>query len=247
MRSIKRRSTRRVPAFTLIELLVVVAIIGIMMSLASTVLRDPGTGRTLDSGVDLMANMIEEARATALGNDTYTRLVIVDDPADTTINSRHLRYMVVQMLKRNLKENGSYDGSDVSVQGKWVSTSAGAMLPAGVYFSPTFSKSLSWAGGSPNKIGSSRVLVGKKNRTRAFYFEFDEKGHFVAPGSDPSNPSQPQRIVLVTAHRGVGKGAVDGLVPLQRDKKRRPIGVKGLVLWPSGYTTPLRTRTQIFE
>ena len=123
-------------AFTLIELLVVMTIIGIMMTLASTVLRNPGTGRTLDSGVDLLASMIEEARATAQGNDTYTRLVIVNDPSDTSENSRHLRYMVVQMLKRNSKENGSYDASDVSIQGQWVSTSAGAMLPAGVYFSP---------------------------------------------------------------------------------------------------------------
>ena len=83
----KSSRTGKTSAFTLIELLVVVTIIGIMMSLASTVLRDPGTGRTLDSGVDLMTSMIEEARATAQGNDTYTRLVIVNDPADNGANS----------------------------------------------------------------------------------------------------------------------------------------------------------------
>ncbi len=243
----KRQRAGRASAFTLIELLVVVTIVGIMMSLASTVLRNPGTGRTLDSGLDLIASMIEEARATAQGNDTYTRLVIVNDPSDQSVNSRHLRYMVVQMLKRNQKENGSYDGNDVSIQGKWISTSAGAMLPAGVYFSPTFSKPLSWADGSTNRIGTGLAPIGKKSKTRVLYFEFDEKGHFIAPGADPANPTQPQRIVLVNARRGSGKGSVDGLLPLQQDKRHRPIGVKGIVLWPTGYTTPLRTRTQIFE
>ena len=243
----KKQYAGSTSAFTLIELLVVMTIIGIMMTLASTVLRNPGTGRTLDSGVDLLASMIEEARATAQGNDTYTRLVIVNDPSDTGENSRHLRYMVVQMLKRNLKENGTYDGSDVSIQGQWISTSAGAMLPAGVYFSPTFSKSLSWAKGSTNKIGSGLSPIGRKKKTRVYYFEFDEKGHFVAPGADPSSPSQPQRIILVNAIRGTGRGSTDGLVPLQQDKQHRPIGVKGLVIWPAGYTTPLRTRSQMFE
>ncbi len=243
----KRQYAGRTTAFTLIELLVVMTIIAIMMSLAATVLRDPGTGRTLDSGVDLVASMIEEARATAQGNDTYTRLVIVNDPSDTGANSRHLRYMVVQMLKRDLKENGTYDASNVSIQGKWVSTSAGAMLPAGVYFSPSYSKSLSWAEGSTNRIGSALSPIGKKRKTRVYYFEFDEKGRFVAPGADPSSPPQPQRIILVHARRGIGAGAVDGLVPLQQDKQHRPIGVKGLVVWPTGYTTLLRTRSQMFE
>ncbi len=243
----KSTRTGRALAFTLIELLVVITIIGIMMTLASTVLRNPGTGRTLDSGVDLITNMIEEARATAQGNDTYTRLVIVSDPSDTSKDSRHLRFMVVQMLKRNLKENGTYDASDVTIQGKWVSTSAGALLPPGVYFSPTFSTSLSWAKGGSNRIGTGLSPIGRKKKARVYYFEFDEKGHFVAPSSGPGAPGQPQRIVLVNARRGSGPGSTDGLVPLQQDKMHRPIGAKGLVLWPNGYTTPLRTRSQMFD
>ena len=139
----KKFSPRSSAAFTLVELLVVVTIIGIMMSLASTVLRDPGRGRTLDSALDLITNMIQEARATAQGNDTYARLVIADDPKDTAPNSRHLRYMVVQRLKRTSMENGSYDASGVDTSnGTWVSTSAGSLLPSGIYFSPTYSRTL---------------------------------------------------------------------------------------------------------
>ncbi len=243
----KNKRYGKVTAFTLIELLVVITIIGIMMSLASTVLRDPGTGRTLDSGVDLLNSMIEEARATAQGNDTYTRVVIVDDPKDLSKDSRHLRYVVVQMLQSDQKRGGMYDATDMAIRGKWVSTSAGALLPPGVYFSPTFSKSLSRSTGSTNRIGSGSVNVGKNKKTRAYCFEFDEKGHFVPPGTNPASPAQPQRIVLINARRGTGRTAKDGLVPLQEDKLHRPVGVKGLVLWPNGYTTPLRTRTQIFE
>lgn len=243
----KKRENGDVAAFTLIELLVVVTIIGIMMTLASTVLRDPGTGRTLDSGIDLVNSMIEEARATAQGNDTYTRVVIVDDQKDISSDSPHLRYMVVQMLQSDQRKGGNYDGTDVTMRGRWVSTSAGALLPPGVYFSPHFSKSLSWAEGASNRIGSGSVTIGKNRKARAYCFEFDEKGHYVPPGTSPTSPASPQRIVLINARRGTGNEAHDGLVPLQRDKGHRPVGAKGLVLWPSGYTTPLRTRSQIYE
>lgn len=242
--NMKKTGSGKVAAFTLIELLVVVVIIGIMMTLASTVLRDPGTGRTLDSGLDLVNSMIEEARATAQGNDTYTRVVIVDDPKDISKDSLHLRYMVVQMLQRDQKKGGTYDATDVTMNGRWVSTSAGALLPPGVYFSPTHSRSLKWA--SSKSIGSGTVVIGKNKRARVYSFEFDEKGRFVPPGTSPTSPSSPQRIVLINARRGTGKGAQDGLVPLQQDKEHRPVGAKGLVLWPSGYTTPLRTHSQIY-
>ncbi len=246
--NMKKSRPGKVTAFTLIELLVVVTIIGIMMTLASTVLRDPGTGRTLDSGIDLVNSMIEEARATAQGNDTYTRVVIVKDPKDLGNDSLHLRYMVVQMLQSEQKQRGSYDAADVTMRGRWISTSAGALLPPGVYFSPTFSTSLPWAEGASNRIGEGSVTIGKNKRARAYYFEFDEKGHFVPPGTSPTSPASPQKIVLINARRGTARGARDdGLVPLQQDKAHRPVGAKGLVLWPSGYTTPLRTRAQIFK
>ncbi len=244
---LKHVSTRGPKAFTLVELLVVVTIIGIMMSLTATVLRDPGSGRTIDSGIDMLTNMVQEARATAQGNDTYTRLVIVDDPRDTSQDTRHLRYMVVQMLRRNTKDAGSYDGSSVATQGEWVSTSAGALLPAGVFFSPTYSRPLSWAEGSGGRIGTAVTRIGRSKKARVFYFEFDEKGRFVAPGASPASPSAPQRVVLVNARAGNSRNSVDGIIPLQTDAQHRPTGVRGIVIWPTGYTSQLRTREQIFH
>ncbi len=244
----KKSSHKGPVAFTLVELLVVVAIIGIMMSLTATVLRDPGTGRTLDSGIDLVTSMIQEARATAQGNDTYARLVIADDPKDTARDSRHLRYMVVQRLKRNAKENGTYDASAVDTSpGTWISTSAGNLLPVGVYFSPTYSRTLGWAENAGTKVAATTTRLSSKARSRVYYFEFDEKGRFVSPGAGPASPSQPQRIVLIHARRGTGRNSIDGLVPLQLDSHRRPVGAKGIVVWPSGYTTPMRTQEQVFQ
>lgn len=234
--------TRR--AFTLVELLVVMAIIAIMLTLGSTVLRDSGTGRTLDSGVALVTQLIREARATAMGNDTYTRVVIATDPNDTGKDSRHLRYLVVQKLNRSEK---NYDGTSTSTSGDWVSTSSGVLLPPGVYFSPYYSHALKWADGSGDRIGTDTARLTRNTNSKVYYFEFDEKGRYVAPTAGPTSPSQPHRIVLINARMGKGRDSHDGLIPQQLDQRRRPVGVKGLVVWPAGNTSPLRTRDQIFE
>lgn len=233
--------------FTLVELMVVMTIIGIMLTLATTVLRDSGTTRSLDSGVDILQNLVQEARVTAQGNDTYTRLVIANDPKDTSPNSRHLRYMVVQIFRKNAGQASNYDGTSVTMNGEWVSTSAGIMLPAGIYFSPSYSRTLSWANGSGNKINTGSAALSRDRSSRIYYFEFDEKGRFVSPSASPNNPSQPQRLVLINARPGTGRDAKDGLVPLQMDAARHPLSAKGIVIWPAGNTSLLRTREQIFH
>lgn len=233
--------------FTLIELMVVMTIIGVMLTLAASVLRDSGTSRSLDSGVDMLQNLVQEARTTAQGNDTYARLVIASDPKDTGKDSRHLRYMVVQLYRKNADQAGTYDGTSATTKGEWVSTSSGVMLPPGVYFSPTYSNALSWAEGSGNRIGSGRARLSRDKTTNILYFEFDERGRFVSPGASPNSPSQPHRLVLIHGRPGSGRDAHDGIIPMQQDANRRPLGAKGIVLWPGGNTSLLRTREQIFH
>lgn len=237
------QSIRR--GFTLVELLVVIAIIAIMMAMAASVLRDPGSGRTLDSGVDMLTNMIAEARATAQGNDTYARLVIASDPSDTSQNSRHLRYAVVQIFRKS-ESSGTSDS--VEMKGEWVSTSAGALLPPGIYFSPTYSRALNWADGAADRLGTTTTNLSRNKRCKVYYFEFDEKGRYVSPGSSVSAPSKPHRIVLINARRAAhGRDVHDGIIALQLDSKRLPMSAKGLVIWPNGYTTAMRTHEQIFS
>lgn len=233
--------------FTMVELLVVMALIGILMTMSAGVLRDAGKGRGLDSGVDMLESMVQEARATAQGNDTCTRLVIAVDPADKSKESRHLRFMTI-MMKELKDTKGSYDGTDVRRAGTWKSVSAGTMLPPDVYFTPHFSKPLAWAEGNGNTmLGNDSVRLSNKGYTKVFYIEFDEKGRFVQPNADPLNPTSPQRLVLINARRGDGRGSHDGIIPRDTDSKKNPAGAKGIVVWPSGDTSLLRTQEQVFE
>lgn len=232
----------------MVELLVVIAIIGILMTMSASVLRDAGKGRGVDSGVDMVESLIQEARATAQGNDTYARVVIANDPSDTAADSRHLRFMTVQMFKPKDSKNGNYDGSDVEREGRWTSTSAGMLLPPGVYFSPTYSTPLEWAeGNGSTMIGEGSERLTGKGYTRIYYLEFDEKGRFVSPSADPLNPTRPQRIVLFNARRSNDRKAADGIAPIETDEQKRPVGAKGVVVWPSGDTSLLRTTEQVFE
>ena len=238
----KKNSVQRHKGFTMVELLVVIAIMGILMTMAAGVLRDGGKGRGMDSGVDMLENLVREARATAQGNDTYTRLIIVSDPRNSSSDSRHLRFMAVQMLS---KEDAQYDGSDVRKEGRWVSTSSGMMLPPGVFFSPHYSKPLEWAeGAAGTMLGQTNARISNKGTSRVYYVEFDEKGRFVAPTADPLTPTRPQRLVLISGRMGSGRNSHDGIIPGELDSQKRPVGAKGIVLWPNGDTSLLRTTDQ---
>lgn len=236
--------------FTLVELLVVIAILGVVMTMAAGVLRDAGKGRGIESGVELLESMIMEARATAQGNDTYTRLVIVADPKDESADTIHLRYMLVQ---RYVKGDGKsrFDGTDVAEAGKWKSTSSGVLLPPGVYFCPTYSKPLPREDGATGSmIGQAVTSIARRGKVLIYYVEFDEKGRFVAPMADPLNLTCPQRLVLINGRPGRGRNAVDGIVPrdtVREGRTVRPTGARGICLWPSGDVSLLRTEEQVFQ
>lgn len=246
MKSFRQRVAR---GFTLVELLVVIAIIGVMLSLAANVLQNPGKDKNVVSGVQILQGMIQEARATAIGNDTYARVVIACDEEDSSKGSIHLRYVTVQKYKRDANENCSYDGTDTARRGEWVSTSSGTFLPNGVYFSPTYSSELMWmpgATGTSLQKDSEARLSGHGMAT-VYYIEFDEKGRFVTPDTRPGELTCARRLVVIAGTRSDRNGNVDGIVPSKVDSEGRPTEARGLVLWPSGNTSIMKTTEQVYD
>ncbi len=246
MKSFRKSAAR---GFTLIELLVVIAIIGVMLSLAANVLQDPGKGRNVTSGVQILQNMIQEARATAIGNDTCARVIIACDEKDSSKDSIHLRYVTVQIYQRDENENSKYDGTDVVRRGEWVSTSSGTFLPGGVYFSPTYSRELQWmdnARDTPLEQDPEARISGHGMAT-VYYIEFDEKGRFVTPDTKPGEPSRARRLVVIAGTRSERNGNIDGIMPSKLDKDGNPAEARGIVLWPSGNISVMKTIEQVYD
>ncbi len=235
--------------FTLVELLVVIAIIGILMSLGANVLQDPGRSKNVTAGVQVLQNMIQEARATAIGNDTCARVVIACDEADDSPDSFHLRYLTVQVYKRDENENKEYDGTDTERVGEWKSTSGGTFLPADVFFSPMYSTQLQWEGGSDVPLEQTKTRLAGYGEADVYYIEFDEKGRFVTPDTKPGEPARARRLVLICGYRDNGSGSVDGVLPSETDPENgnRPKEIGGIVLWPSGNISPMKTAEQVYD
>ncbi len=230
------------------ELLVVIAIIGIMLSLAANVLQNPGKDKNVVSGVQILQGMIQEARATAIGNDTYARVVIACDEDNSGKDSIHLRYVTVQKYKRDPKENLTYDGTDTVRRGEWESTSSGTFFPNGVYFSPTYSSELMWMPGATGTVlQKDTARLSGHGQATVYYIEFDEKGRFVTPDTRPGESSCARRLVVIAGTRSDRNGNVDGIVPSSVDSEGRPAEARGLVLWPSGNTSVMKTTEQIYD
>lgn len=246
MKSFRKSEAR---GFTLVELLVVIAIIGIMLSLAANVLQNPGKDKNVTSGVQILQGMIQEARATAIGNDTHARVIIACDENDSSRDSIHLRYVTVQKFKRDAAENLKYDGSDVVRRGEWESTSSGAFLPNGVYFSPTYSRELMWMKGARDTLldQDTEARISGHGVANVYYIEFDEKGRFVTPDTRPGEPCCARRLVVIAGTRSDRNGNVDGIVPSRFDSEGRPAEARGLVLWPNGSTSVMKTEEQVYD
>lgn len=253
----KNNISRTPKGFTLIEVLVVITIMVVLMTMAGSVLNNMGKGKSIQAGVEQLDSFIREAQATAIGNDTLTRVVFINDEANNSRDSKHLRMIGVMRLRQDERElrsgkngsqkGGGYDGTVSRAKGVWVSTSRLQELPANVYFSPKYSTPLEWSddadGGS--MLGNDLMSFAGLGSKNVYYMEFDEKGRFVAPMASPENGTAPQRVVLIEGKRSTSSRAENGIEPKSLDEAGRPNGARGLVLWPNGNVSRLRTLDQI--
>ena len=117
--------------FSLVELLAVMAIIAILLSLASVGISRIGKGQGVTAGLAIGEGMLAQARTLAMNQNAPARLIIHGDlnDADPIQRERYRRMMMV--VYQTTDEEGR-------VIPEWKRAGSPTFLPQGVYYSPEF-------------------------------------------------------------------------------------------------------------
>jgi prepilin-type N-terminal cleavage/methylation domain-containing protein len=158
--------------FSLVELLTVIAIISILMTVASVGLGNLTGGKGVATAVSTSEAVFEEARSLAVGKRTNAAvLVSVQDPSNP---DTYLRRIVVAYKEIDPVTNVQ-DGS-------WTLASRGATLPDKVFYSTDLSMRdhKSGSGGLP----TITLSTGKREYTGEYViYEFNAEGICTTPGA----------------------------------------------------------------
>jgi prepilin-type N-terminal cleavage/methylation domain-containing protein len=87
MQKQKNRISSRTVAFSLVELLVVMAIIGILLAVAAPLIPSLLRGNQVDSGINTLSGILEEARETATSGNTYVWVAFTDAPLNSPVGT----------------------------------------------------------------------------------------------------------------------------------------------------------------
>jgi prepilin-type N-terminal cleavage/methylation domain-containing protein len=220
-----RQSLRRGGGFTLIELLTVMAIISILLTVASVGISGISKGTALASALTTSEALFSEARSTAIGAGTRARLVIHNDLDDKESPERYLRYLAIAVEEKD--EDGN--GTDT-----WKIASRGSLLPAGVYFDVEASRSLSEEVDSSNSTSGNGAVSGfgewalgtmdfpgppMATEQSCYYYEFNAEGICIIEGTTEPGAA----FVVSEGNRPLGKDPI-----LDKENK------SDFVIWRSG-------------
>ncbi len=231
--------------FTLVELIIVVAIIAIMLALSGNMLRNAGQGQGLEYATQLVRDAVREARTEAMAKSTWARLVIVKDSDEKNSSSqtKNLHYLIVMYQEpMRMTRSTSID------EGDWKMSGRGVYLPSGFFVSPKYSTMLKLPR-HPNDMVTRNnkefkelidsMRISNKGNSDVYYMEFDPQGRLTAPG-------RPTRLVVIGATPD--PQAEDGIRPYPMDPKTKlPTSAAGIVVWPKGNISTLRTPEQMFS
>ena len=177
--------------FTLIELLAVMAIIAVLLSVASVGISRIGKGQGVTAGLSLGEGLLNQARSLAVNNNTRARLIIHSDleDSDPTERVRYRRMMMV--VFRQVDE----DGREID---EWVRASSPTLLPDSVYFSPDLSK-LDMRNGGILPTDDHQLTSDPSDIRECYYYEFNGQGISTTPGAGfvlkngarPTNQAEP--------------------------------------------------------
>jgi prepilin-type N-terminal cleavage/methylation domain-containing protein len=212
-------------AFTLIEMLVVIAIMSILMTAGSIGLSGMG-GKGVTSGVATAESLFDEARTTAVGRNTSTRVMILKSPPDSNKDySNVLRRIVVASQEIDATTGQPKPDS-------WIMSSRGAVLPDQTFFSQEFSKKDLASGGQLDEFTPSGWKPSYQGTY--FYYEFNSQGICKTPGAS---------FIIGSGARNSSKPATGTDLPRVTGSAKRDFG--GFVIWRNGTTSVFRNPDQM--
>jgi hypothetical protein len=207
-----------------VELLTVIAIISVLMTVATVGIGGLLAGKGVTTGVSTSEAVFAEARALAMGKVTNAAvLVSIQDPTnmDTYLRRLVVAYKEVDPLTNKQSE-------------EWTLFSRGALLPEKVYYSQMLSKKDHASGAG----GMARISLGGTNVKRDYQgqyliYEFNAEGLCTTPGAS---------FVIGTGTRVVGSSETR---PRMIISAKRDFG--GFVIWRNGSTSMFRNPLQILK
>jgi prepilin-type N-terminal cleavage/methylation domain-containing protein len=204
--------------FTLVELLIVITIIVILMTAGTLGVKNLTSGKGTAAALANAEAIFAEARATAVGRATNSRVMI--DVSDSADRNTYLRKMFV-----------AYEEIDAATNlpnGKWAMSSRGYTLPDNVFFSRQYSN-----GGASGNLQTERMTFNNlpgaspaNNRTYLMY-QFNAQGMSQSPGATFLVGSGSRQISQEPRVQG------------------KSLDFGGFAVWTNGETSNLQTPTQM--
>ncbi len=155
--------------FSLVELLIVILIMTILMTMGAMGIRGLTGGKGTSTGIANAEAVFSEARATALGKGTSTRILI--DARDSNDIGTYLRRIVIAAQDLN---------NDGTPKTTWTMSSRGYTLPDGTFYSKVLSKKSGTAAG----VTEESLTFTKPSDSGNYYvYEFNSQGICTTPGA----------------------------------------------------------------
>lgn len=219
-------------AFTLVEMLVVIAIMSILMTAGAIGLGNM-SGKGVTSGVATAEALFAEARATAVGRNLRSCVLISktlkNNPAED------LRRIIIAYEEVDPTTGQAKDPTSLSPN--WELSSRGALLPDQTFFSAKLSERADASSKTINTISSSKIKAAKSSYEGEYYiYMFNSQGN----STDPDIKNQGMggsTFVIGSGARSLAKSATEA-PPRVTASAKRDFG--GFTIRRYGWTSTIK-------